>query len=86
VSFYPALHYVQAYFAKFSAGDCDNRKKREAEIARDPKLSYILPVYQYLYKLGHLSRYKCSGLPTNPYNHAEAILDKIKRQGDKGIV
>jgi hypothetical protein len=85
ITFYSALHCVQAYFARFGASDCDNHKKRETEIARDDKLKPILPQYLFLYKLGHLSRYKCFALPANAYDKAQYALSVIKAQVDKAL-
>jgi hypothetical protein len=86
ITFYSALHYVQRYFAKCGAGDCDNHQKREEEIKRDDKLRPILPQYKFLYKLGHMSRYKCFALPSNkPYEQAQSALAVIKAQVDKAL-
>src|SRR5580692_10091728 len=75
VIFYAALHYVQSYFAKSGASeDAYNHEKREAEIARDPTLKYILGPYKFLFKMSHTARYKCVHFATqypDPYGQAE---------------
>jgi hypothetical protein len=87
VIFYAALHYVQSYFVTVGASeDSYNHEKREAQIARDPKLKFILGPYKFLFKMSHTARYRCVHFATehpDPYGQAEKLLSAIKAQVDR---
>jgi len=77
--FYSALHYVQAYFAKFSV-KCGSHEDTENEFKKDARIRQSYANYKFLHTLSHTARYKTSGLPANAYELAKPQLDLLKRQ------
>src|ERR1022692_605078 len=66
-AFYAALHYVQAYFSKYSV-EAATHDQRFEQIKKDVKLRNAFIPYKYLYTLSRTARYQCTGLPSAAYS------------------
>jgi ABC-type anion transport system duplicated permease subunit len=79
-AFYAALHYVQAYFSRYSV-EAATHDERFEQIKRDAKLRNVFIQYKYLYTLSRTARYQCSGLPAAAYSkEAKPNLNAVKTQ------
>jgi hypothetical protein len=84
-AFYSALHYVEAYFSKYSV-QSGKHETRFHEILGDNKLKGAYTSYKYLYTLSRTARYHCTGLPTSPYTReAKPHLANVKRLVDHAL-
>jgi len=79
-TFYSALHYVEAYFSRYSV-QARNHDERFEQIKCDSKLLPMLSSYKYLYVLSRTARYHCEGIKDQAYSkEAKPRLDAIKKQ------
>jgi len=76
--FYAALHYVQAYFSKFSV-EARCHHDRFDQIKRDQKIKTVITSYKYLYALSRTARYQCGSLPTDAYEKSKSYLADVKK-------
>jgi hypothetical protein len=78
-TFYAALHYVEAYFARYNV-TCGKHDERFRQFMGDDRIKHAFSSYKYLYDLSLTARYYCSGLPDKPYTMARPRLAAVKKQ------
>ncbi len=83
-TFYSALHYVEAYFAKCNV-KCENHADREQKFKSDARIRVAWSPYSYLFQLSKLARYYTNGLPPEPYRQASAGLQAVKKQVEHAL-
>jgi hypothetical protein len=76
--FYAAVHYIEAYFAKFGF-HCPDHTERAREISRDPRIRQAFKDYRELQTLSTAARYSARVFAEREYTlHAKPILQRIK--------
>ncbi len=80
-AFYAALHYVQAYFAKYNV-EASAHQQRFREILGDKRIRGAYTSYKFLYDMSRIARYHCAGLPAQPFSKVKPHLDAVRRQID----
>lgn len=78
VTFYTALHYIEAYFTSRGMG-FNNHHSRGSAIQRDSTLSLLYDSYRSLEDLSREARYDCSGFNVGDLRRADASLEYIQK-------
>lgn len=76
--FYSALHFVQAYSAKFGHY-YSSHKDRNADMQRNPVFDEIIVDYNELAILGWNARYTCMAYGATTYQEALDCINAIQR-------
>ncbi|QNI31867.1 hypothetical protein H7849_23010 [Alloacidobacterium dinghuense] len=77
-TFYAAVHYVQAYFAK-SGRSFSSHGARAAAILKDGAISSIYNDYQDLYNISRDARYEVMNLQPGHLTFAQNKLQDVKK-------
>jgi len=77
VAFYAAVHYVNAYAAKYHLYFADH-KARNHEVARNPVFDRIRDDWGSLAELGWNARYTCRTYGPSDYDECREALDRFR--------
>lgn len=78
ITFYAALHYVQAYFA-LTGQSFSSHGSRNTAIGKDPVISVIYSDYLNLYNISRDARYEVFNLQPGHLTYAQNALAEVKK-------